>query len=180
MPRTFVLTLTGADRVGIVEELTGLLLERGGNVETSRMARLGGEFAVLMLVTIPEDRFEGLEAALAPLTDRGYRVTTAPTDRARLAGLAGWLAFRIAVHGADHEGIIHRVAQELSQQGISIESMETETAPAPFGGVPLFNMTARVAVPPALAGRDWSAGLREAADRMNLEATVDPLEVDEG
>ena len=50
MQKTFVLTLTGPDRIGFVEKVTGLLLERGGNVETSRMARLGGEFAILMLV----------------------------------------------------------------------------------------------------------------------------------
>jgi len=53
MKRNLVLTLTGPDRIGIVEKVTGLLLERGGNVETSRMARLGGEFAVLMLVSLP-------------------------------------------------------------------------------------------------------------------------------
>jgi glycine cleavage system transcriptional repressor len=53
MQKTFVLTLTGPDRIGFVEKVTGLLLERGGNVETSRMARLGGEFAILMLAWIP-------------------------------------------------------------------------------------------------------------------------------
>ena len=55
MKRNFVLTLTGPDRIGIVDRVTGLLLDRGGNVETSRMARLGGEFAVLMLVSLPRN-----------------------------------------------------------------------------------------------------------------------------
>ena len=55
MSKNFVLTLTGPDRIGIVERVTRVLLDRGGNVETSRMARLGGEFAILMLVSMPAD-----------------------------------------------------------------------------------------------------------------------------
>ena len=77
MQKNFVLTLTGPDRIGIVDEVTGLLLERGGNVETSRMARLGGEFAVLMLVSMPADRYSGLDDDLGRLTarveNRAYR-----------------------------------------------------------------------------------------------------------
>ena len=59
MQKNFVLTVTGPDRIGIVERVTGLLFEHGGNVETSRMARLGGEFAILMLVSMPEERSPG-------------------------------------------------------------------------------------------------------------------------
>src|SRR3954471_8491351 len=107
MQKTFVLTLTGPDRIGFVDEVTGLLLERGGNVETSRMARLGGEFAVLMLVSMPEDRFAGLDEGLGGLADRGYKVTTTPAERTYAEAHPGWLAYRIEFHGADHEGIIH-------------------------------------------------------------------------
>lgn len=39
MPTNIVLILTGPDRVGLVEAMTKHLLDRGGNVETSRMTR---------------------------------------------------------------------------------------------------------------------------------------------
>src|SRR5690349_484048 len=61
MQRNFVLTLTGPDRIGVVETVTRLLLERGGNVETSRMARLGGEFAILMLVSVPSEQLTSID-----------------------------------------------------------------------------------------------------------------------
>ncbi len=54
MRTDIVFTLTGTDRIGIVEEVTGVLLGLEGNVETSRMVRLGGEFALLMLVSLPD------------------------------------------------------------------------------------------------------------------------------
>jgi len=54
MRTNIVFTLTGPDRIGIVESVTKMLLGHGANVESSRMTRLGGEFAMLMLVSMPE------------------------------------------------------------------------------------------------------------------------------
>ncbi len=172
MQKNFVLTLTGPDRIGIVDHVTGLLLDRGGNVETSRMARLGCEFAILMLVSMPEDRFSGLGADLEALAAQGYKGTTAMTELTYAEAHAGWLPYRIEVHGADHEGIIHEVAHYLSERGINIESADSETTPAPVSGSPLFAMTAQIVVPPSLARQGWEAGLEEIAGRMNLEIRV--------
>jgi glycine cleavage system transcriptional repressor len=164
-----VLTLSGPDRVGIVEEVTGLVLARGGNVETSRMARLGGEFAVLMLVSMPEDRSPGLDDDFQTLKAQGYKVGTAPADRTHAETHEGWRPYRIEVHGADHEGIIHEVARHLARYGVSIEEMDSECAPASTSGVPVFAMSARVLVPPDAADQDWETGLEEIGWRLNLE-----------
>jgi glycine cleavage system transcriptional repressor len=169
MHRNIVLTLTGPDRIGVVERLTGLLLERGGNVETSRMARLGGEFAVLMLVTIPSSKLGELGRSLDTLAVEGYKITTAEAASTYAEGHAGWLAYRIEVEGADHEGIIHEVARYLSRRGINIETMDSECAPASTSGVPLFSMTAEVVAPPGLDEQSWRAGLDEIGRRLNLE-----------
>lgn len=171
MPQSFVLTLTGRDRVGIVEELTRAVLDRGGNVEASRMARLGGEFAVLMLVTAPESLdIDGLAA-------RGYKVTVAPASPASDVSHAEWAPYRIQVDGADHEGIIHEVARQLAEHGISIEEMESDASPAPNSGAPLFSMNALVLVPPDAPG-GWTERLKEIGSRMNLEIDVTPVSAD--
>jgi glycine cleavage system transcriptional repressor len=178
MPRSFVLTLTGPDRVGLVEELTRLVLAREGNVDTSRMARLGGAFAVLMLVTLPDDSPQAFETDLAPLRSSGFHVHLADAGPDRADARSGWHPFRIEVHGADHEGIIHEVARYLSLQGINIESLDTETSLAPVTAAPLFDMVAIVAVPPTLEGSNWEHGLDEVADRQNVEITVFPAPVE--
>jgi glycine cleavage system transcriptional repressor len=172
MQKTFVLTVTGPDRIGIVERVTGLLFEQGGNVETSRMARLGGEFAILMLVTMPDKQTGGLEASLEPLTAMGYKVTTTATDRASTSHRPGWLPYRIEVEGADDEGIIHEVSRYLAERGINIESVESETTAAPVSGSPLFSMNALVVAPPTLACAVWEPGLAQIAEKMNLEIRV--------
>jgi glycine cleavage system transcriptional repressor len=172
MHTNIVLTLTGTERIGLVEEITKLLLDLDGNVETSRMARLGGEFAIMMLVAIPAGQLADLDRKIEYLTTQGYKVTTSKTEQTYAEAHPGWLSYQIDVQGADHEGIIHQVAQHLSQRGINIESLDTATAPAPISGTPLFTMTALVAVPPDLPGQDWKVVLEEVGHQLNVVIKV--------
>ena len=73
MPKNIVLTLTGRDKVGIVENVTSVIAKRDGNVESSRMARLGGEFAMLMLVTVSDKEFANLIRIFSNCAARAIR-----------------------------------------------------------------------------------------------------------
>ena len=172
MRENIVFTLTGADRIGIVEAVTKLLLDRGGNVETSRMARLGGEFAILMLVSMPSEQIDNLGKDVEMLVVQGYKVTTSRTGQTYAEAHPGWLPYQIEVHGADHEGIIHQVAHYLSERGINIESMDTGTSHAPVSGTPLFSMTALVSVPLSLSGQGWETALEDMGNQLNVDIKV--------
>ncbi len=174
MRKNLVLTLTGNDRVGIVEHVTKLLLEYDSNVESSRMARLGGEFVMLMLVSVPTQKFEALREGVRNLREDDYKITTRQTERGYSAKYAGWMPYQIEVSGADHEGIIHHLTRYLAVQGINVETMDTGMVPAPMSGTPLFTMTAIVVVPPALPFPDWRDDLEEAGDKVNVDVTVSP------
>src|SRR5688572_19690161 len=65
-----VFTAVGADRPGIVAELTALLAERGANVADSRMALLGGEFALIVLVAAPPEGIPALRQDLEAAAPR--------------------------------------------------------------------------------------------------------------
>jgi glycine cleavage system transcriptional repressor len=175
MRADIVFTLTGPDRVGIVEEVTGILLKLDGNVETSRMARLGGEFAILALVAVPAERRGDVESAFRQLTAQGYKLTVSETVPAP-AEAASRLQFLIDVTGADHEGIIHNIARIVSLHGINIESLDTGTSSAPVSATPLFSMKALIAVPRDLADPDWQDELTEAALEANVDVTISPVE----
>lgn len=176
MRTNIVFTLTGPDKVGIVESVTKMFLDHGGNVESSRMARLGGEFAILMLVSLPEERSAGLDSDMDALVAQGYKITTGLTGEKDVGARPGWLPYRIEVKGADHEGIIHEVSLYLSQRGINIESMETGVEYAPVSATPLFTMSAIVAVPPNLSGQKWEAALQETGEVLNVDIRVSPLD----
>jgi glycine cleavage system transcriptional repressor len=174
MRKSLVLTLTGPDRVGLVDYITKLLLTYNGNVESSRMARLGGEFAVLMLVSAPEAEFEAMREGVRGLRDEGFKITTRETQRGVSQKFAGWLPYRVAVYGADHEGIIHNITHHLAEKGINIESMETGMTPAPWSGTMLFTMNGVVLAPPTLSGTEWREDLAEIGDNLNVDIEVTP------
>jgi len=64
------MTLVGPDHVGIVDRVTKKILEFHGNIEESRMARLGGDFSMLLLISVTEDKREALIEELQSIADR--------------------------------------------------------------------------------------------------------------
>ena len=172
MSKRFVLTFTGSDRIGLVEHVTELILECDGDVQASRMARLGGEFAMLMLVSVPDAHTEQLSANLETLAGEGFKVTVTETEGEVAAQRKDWLPYLIEVRGANHEGIIHEIAEHLSTQGINIESIDTNVVPEPMSGASLFTMQAIVLAPPDLPEHTWQDELEEVTDRLNVEVEV--------
>ena len=175
MRKNIVITLTGPDKPGIVDSVTEILFKHDGNVETSRMIRLGGEFGILMLVSLPSEGVEAVDDAVCSLMGKGYKITTSQTEQSYIQKYLGWSPFRIEVQGADHEGIIHHVAHYLSERGINIKSMDTETTKAPMSGAPLFKMVSQVVVPPELAKLDWEADLDDVGHHLNVDIKVTVL-----
>lgn len=163
-----MLTASGRDRVGIVEQMTELILRFDGNVESSRMVRLGGDFAMLMFITAPEDKIEGLRTTLQEVHYASYDVQTRLSEVSEPEETSA-VPCAITVRGADHMGIIHQISRYLAEQGINLETMTTEVIAAPMSGSPLFTMSAVVRVPPQLEVED----LREALDFIGDEVGVD-------
>jgi len=170
--KAVLLTVTGPDRVGIVEGVTAKLLDADGNVETSRMAHLGGEFAMLMLVSVPAEKVAHLAATIGRLEDEGYKVTTTITESDESASGTPKRIYQISVEGADHEGIVHDIAAGLAHHQINIETMDTFLSPAAVSGVPLFSMCATIAVPANLDERTWSDSLKKAAAAANVDVAI--------
>ena len=171
-----VLTATGADRVGIIHDVTELLFGLNANVETSRMVSLGGEFALLMLFSLPSEQLPHLGTVTETLETQGYTVKTIQKQQAQAESLPGWLSYQVDVGGADHEGILHQIAHQFSRYGINIEALESGTERAPFGGTPLFTLSVHVAVPPSLPGRAWITALEDVGRRLNIDIKVLPAE----
>lgn len=163
-----LVTAVGADRTGIVERVTGVIVESQANVEQSRMARLGGEFAAFLMVSVPEDRTEALAQALARLTAPALTVTSRHiADRSTLG--EGYVPYELEVNGADHEGIIHEFCRLLAEKGVNIAEMSTDVRPSPISGTPMFSLAATLEVPGALPTKRLKDWLNEIADRMVVD-----------
>lgn len=167
-----VVTAVGRDKVGMVEMLTDVVVNHSANIEESRMARLGGEFAVIMLLSLGAENVDPLVNALPFLHEKGLTVTSRRTDLTRLSEFKGYIPHEISVIGADHEGIVYRLARYLAAEGINVEEMDTRVSPAPNTGTPLFSMSARVQVPPHLTLRELRRKLAEVAEEIDVDIEI--------
>jgi glycine cleavage system transcriptional repressor len=166
-----LVTVIGADRPGIVERVTRSIVDHAGNVEQSRMARLGGEFAAFVLVALPDERMASLAAGLEQLADASLTVTARPLgDRSKI--LEGYVPYSLHVHGADHEGIIHEFCELLAEKGVNIAEMATDVRNSPVSGTPMFSMNATLEIPGSLPLKQLKSWLTELADRVMVDAEL--------
>ena len=62
---TVLVSASGRDQPGIVDSVSGVIFDAGANLEDSRMAILGGEFALFVLVVGNADQLESVRSGLA-------------------------------------------------------------------------------------------------------------------
>jgi glycine cleavage system transcriptional repressor len=173
MPKDFlVVTVVGPDRRGLVAEITEDVVTNHANIEESRMARLGGEFAIIMLISLTDGQRASLLDELKTLEAQGLTVITKPTDLSRLKIFEGFVPYEISVIGADHEGIVHKIAEYLAEERIQVETMDTRVTRAPMSGTPLFSMLANVQAPPEVTLKGLREKLSELGDSLCVDVEV--------
>jgi len=167
-----VVTIVGPDRRGIVEKITATMLEYAANIEESKMARLGGEFAVIMLLSLPGEKENELLTSLDALNEHELTIISRPTNLSRLERFQGYVPYEILVLGADHEGIVHSVAQYITSEQMNIEKLDTQVTQAPITGTPLFSMKATVQAPPGLTLVQLRQKLAKVGDELGVDIEV--------
>src|SRR5437588_11608562 len=96
--RYVVLTAVGPDRPGLVNQLSSLICEAGAGIEDSRMAILGGEFAMILLIMGPAGAIERVGKIAGQIeADLGLRCILKETSAAPPPSDS--LHYRIEVRG---------------------------------------------------------------------------------
>lgn len=176
MKRHAILTAIGADRVGIVDELAALILQEGCNIEESRMAVLGGEFAIILLLSGAEEGVRRLAGSL-PGHGRSSGLQLSLKETVPPRGAPDSRPYRIETVSLDTPGILHAVTSILAKHRINIEDLETDTTSAPWTGAPMFVMRARIAVPASVSIAGVREDLEELEAQSNLDVRLTPITV---
>jgi glycine cleavage system transcriptional repressor len=171
----YAVSAIGRDRPGIVAAISGALLELGGNIDDSQMSILHGHFAVMLIVSVPED------VPRARLEERVGEVASE-------LGLEGWAVSELAglspspppthvltVYGADHPGIVHAVAAALAERGANISDLKTRRTGD--GEDAVYVMVMEVGVS-GDAG-ELTTALASVAEESRVEVSLRELESDE-
>jgi glycine cleavage system transcriptional repressor len=178
--RRLWLSALGADRPGIVAAVSGVLGDLGCNLEDSTMTNLQGHFAVMLVVSAPDDvSATALEDALGPVAGRFELVVAvrpleaAPVPVESSFGTDSWT---IAVHGADRPGIVRDVTGALAEAGGNVVDLSTHLVGE--DNAPVYVMTLWVTLPSGAAGQEAAERIRDAAAALDVHCSVHRDEVD--
>jgi glycine cleavage system regulatory protein len=130
------------------------------------MARLAGQFAGILRVSVDRARTDELVASLRALDARGLHVVARPTEH--VASPAG-ARMQLTLTGDDRPGIVRDVARILTERGVNIEELESEVQSAPMSGEAMFVARAVLQVPAHLPLTE----LRRCLEALAAELMVD-------
>ncbi|MFO8154762.1 MAG: glycine cleavage system protein R [Pseudomonadota bacterium] len=171
-----VISAIGSDQTGIADELARAIMDTGCNIHDSRMTILGGEFAMLLLVTGPWNSVAKLEDAIPALTERlDLQISCKRTNPRQQTGQS--LSYNIEVISMDQPGIVYDLATFLSKRRINIQDLSTERYAAAHTGTPMFAARMTINVPADVRIASLREEFFDLCDGLNLDAVLEPVKI---
>jgi glycine cleavage system regulatory protein len=168
---SYIVTFIGDDRPGLVEQLSSVIESNQGNWHESRLSQLGGKFAGLILVSLPDDSGATLETELKALLSSGLSVRVTPTGDA--ANVPTGRDITLTVIGPDRLGIVREISRSLAERMINVVEMDSHVSSAPMSAEMIFNARIDAQIPIDTDMDDLVDTLDEIANHMTLEIDLD-------
>ena len=168
----FALTIIGRDRPGIVSQVTEILYRLGCNIADSSCSILGGQFAMILIISHPDyTGRESFEAAFAPLEESGLSVflRTLKPGGEQHPHLRGELCL-ISVYGADQPGIVYQVTKELGDRQVNITDLNTKLVGSEQR--PVYVMMLEAVLPEGLGVDDLARVMQGLRERLKVDISV--------
>jgi glycine cleavage system transcriptional repressor len=174
MKQHIAVSAIGTDRTGLVHELTKVISDCGGNISESRMASLGSEFAMVLLVAGNWHSLAKLETELKKFGDSaGLTIHLRRTEPR--AARTDQLPYSIDAVCLDQSGVVSAIAGFCASRGIDIAEVATRSYPAAHTGAQMFSVQMVVNVPSRLHLAHLREEFMEFCDSMNLDAILEPV-----
>jgi glycine cleavage system transcriptional repressor len=168
----YALTVIGRDRPGIIAQVTEILFKLGCNIADSSCTLLGGQYAMIMIVSHPEiDSKEAMAAHFAPLEQVKLSVFVrkiAP-ETFRCVGIGGEICM-ISVYGADRPGIVYRVTRELADRQVNISDLNSKLIGSEER--PVYVMMLETVLPEEVSEEEIKAVMAALASEMKVDISV--------
>ena len=174
MTTKLVISALGADRPGIVDELSNIIYSHSLNIEDSRMTVLGGEFAVLLLVSGEQASIDAIQTQANDIEQalqmRLLIKTTTDTNTVENA-----IPYAVEVASLDHPGIVNNISSFFSQRDINIVNLHTDSYSAPHTGTPMFALHMTIGVPADTNIARLRDAFMQVCDELNIDAELKNL-----
>ena len=174
MAQLIVLSAVGTDKPGVVKGITKAILDCGGNIEESRMAALGAEFAVLLLISGNWHTLAKLEKALDELRDKDELTITIKKTGER-SGQDDCIPYGVDVVCLDQPGIVFHLSEFFAVRDIEIADLATRRYAAAHTGAPMFAVQMTVNIPGSAPIAQLRDEFLDLCEQHNLDSILEPV-----
>lgn len=154
----YLLTVSGEDRKGLVESLATSIESMGGNWLQSRLCRLEGQFAGIVIVDFSKQP-ENLPKQVDSLACEWKVVSENRTE-------SGLTEATIKILAADRPGIVKQISHILASHGANVEEVESRVTSAPFSGEQMFEAIYRISLDSNTDQKRLQDGLEGLAEEL--------------
>jgi glycine cleavage system transcriptional repressor len=172
-----VISGIGPDQPGIVAAIANILYKHGCNIEDSTMTRLAQEFAVILIISVPDQvRFSELQREFSTL-EESHNMTALIKpipDNLVLESHVPNNPYMVSVAGHDRAGITFHVSRKLAEMDINITDLNAQTIQGDDG--PVYIMMVEVDIPNSIAITTVRDELQALAGEISMEIQLRPLE----
>ena len=146
MRTSIVLTIIAEDHPGIINTVSEVLYKHGGAWTESSMASLAGQFAGILLASVPTDKADACVEELQDLREQGIHVVAQlssgiPAERIETR------EYLLDLIGNDRRGIVHDITTILARHDVNVQNLETVVESVAMGGGQVFKAKAQLIVP---------------------------------
>ena len=173
------LTFIGKDRPGIIAAITQALFKSGCNIEDTTMTVLEGEFAMILIALLPDQKAEKkLKLAYDSLQKKwGLNHFWKALSGALVRGEKhpkGTQTYILSVIGKDRTGIVYHTSRILAEYHLNITDLNSKILGRP--GSEIFTMILEVDLPARFKVRRLDPAWHNLKRKLHVDVQFRPLE----
>jgi len=162
-----IISASGPDRKGIVSEISSIINQFNGNIETSRMIRLEEQFSILILIEIENINTKNLKNKIESIENLKVDINTTSSLNKEYKN-----KFHLYINGADNEGIVYSFSNYFSKLNINIEEVSTSIKNAPVSATPLFMMDLIITTSEEINENKIIKDLNKLSEKLGVEVNL--------
>ena len=109
------------------------------------MSSLAGQFAGILLISVPTENSEACLESLSGLESEGLHVVAHLSKE--VPSTVATHEYRLDLVGNDRAGIVHDITSLLTRHDVNVKDLETVVESASMGGGEIFRAKAQLVVP---------------------------------
>lgn len=173
MARRYIISLTGANRVGVLAAVTTALDELRGNLWEANISVMQPFCSILLTADFPDDRSEDIISAHIRDLCRSYAVEVRVSEPAAESGILTPPSnkYVLTVSGPDKPGMLRNLSTKLAELGVDIRNLYAERCEKNR----TFSLEFEIAIPLSLDFARVSDQLAARCRELELQLILEPF-----